>query len=47
MAYLLARFEILSEAETAALADLLDTPVRNRVGRTVGRIRATEGHAGG
>lgn len=42
MAYLLARFEILSEAETAALADLLDTPVVNRVGRTVGRIRATD-----
>ena len=47
MAYLLARFEILSEAETAALADLLDTPVLNRVGRTVGRIRASEGHAAG
>ena len=47
MAYLLARFEILGEAETAALADLLETPVKNRVGRTVGHIRATSGHADG
>jgi len=47
MAYLLGRFDILGEAETAALADLLDTPVRNRVGRTVGRIRTTQSHADG
>ena len=47
MAYLLARLDVLSEDETAALADLLDTPIVNRAGRTVGRIRATEGHVGG
>jgi L-asparaginase II len=44
MAYLLARLGVLSESESAALADLLDTPIVNRAGRTVGRIRATEGH---
>jgi hypothetical protein len=47
MAYLLARFDVLSEDAAAALADLLDTPIVNRAGRTVGRIRATEGHVGG
>jgi L-asparaginase II len=47
MAYLLARFEVLDDDGSAALADLLDTPIVNRAGRTVGRIRATEGHVGG
>jgi L-asparaginase II len=47
IAYLLARLEVLSDADSAALADLLDTPVVNRAGRTVGRIRATEGHGAG
>jgi len=46
MAYLLARLGVLSDADSAALADLLDTPIVNRAGRTVGWIRATEGHAG-
>lgn len=47
MAYLLTRIEVLSDEDSAALADLLDTPVVNRAGRTVGRIRATEGHGSG
>jgi L-asparaginase II len=47
MAYLLARLDVLSEDDSAALADLLDTPIVNRVGRTVGRIRTTEGHVTG
>jgi L-asparaginase II len=47
MAYLLARLDVLSEDAAAALADLLSTPIVNRAGRTVGRIRATEGHVGG
>jgi L-asparaginase II len=45
MAYLLTRVDVLSEEECAALADLLDAPITNRAGRTVGRIRATDGHA--
>ena len=47
MAYLLTRLEVLSDEESAALADLLETPVVNRAGRTVGWIRATEGHGSG
>ncbi len=47
MAYLLTRLHVLSEDDSAALADLLETPVVNRAGRTVGRIRTTEGHASG
>ena len=47
MAYVLAHLGVLSEDEAAALADLLDTPVVNRAGRTVGRVRAAESHASG
>ncbi len=47
MAYLLARLDVLSAEDSAALGDLLDTPITNRTGRIVGRIRATEGHVGG
>jgi len=47
MAYLLGRLDVLGAEETAALGDLLDTPITNRAGRTVGRISATEGHVGG
>ncbi len=42
MAYLLTRLDVLSEDDSAALADLLETPVVNHAGRTVGRIRATD-----
>ena len=47
MGYLLARLGVLSGEESAALADLLETPVVNRAGRTVGRVRATENHGRG
>lgn len=47
MAHLLARLGLLSDEDSAALADLLDTPVVNRVGRIVGRIRVADGHASG
>ena len=47
MAYLLSRLDVLSEEESAALADLCDTPIVNRAGLTVGRIRVAEGHASG
>ncbi len=46
-AYLLARLKVLSDADSVVLADLLETPVVNRAGLTVGRIRATEGHGPG
>ena len=47
MGCLLAHLEILSGDDTADLADLLEAPVVNRVGRRVGRIRATAGHDSG
>ena len=41
-AYLLAKFDVLGESAAAELADLLDSPVTNRAGRVVGRIRTSE-----
>lgn len=43
MAFLLTRLDVLSDRESAALADLLETPITNRAGRVVGQIRATDG----